>query len=127
MSLTIGGDKDFPKLRQFLTKAQKNTIRDSLLRTYGLRGVAALSAATPVDTGTTASSWSYRITRSKSRVSISFHNSNVNNGVPIAIILQYGHATRGGGYVQGRDYINPAVQPIFDALADEAHKEVSRL
>ena len=92
---------------------------------YGKEGVAALSAATPIDTGKTANSWSYKINRQNGSVSIDFYNSNFSNGVPIAIILQYGHATNNGGWVQGRDYINPAIQPIFDKIAKNAWKEVT--
>ena len=92
---------------------------------YGSKGVAALKEATPKDTGLTANSWSYNITRSKNSVIISFENSNINDGVPIAIILQYGHGTRNGGWVEGYDYINPAVRPIFDELAKAAWKEVT--
>lgn len=91
---------------------------------YGSKGVAALKEATPKDTGLTANSWSYNIIRSKNSVIISFENSNINDGVPIAIILQYGHGTRNGGWVEGYDYINPAVRPIFDELAKAAWKEV---
>lgn len=91
---------------------------------YGSKGVAALKEATPKDTGLTANSWSYKIIRSKNSVTISFENSNINDGVPIAIILQYGHGTRNGGWVEGYDYINPAVRPIFDELAKAAWKEV---
>ena len=91
---------------------------------YGSKGVAALKEATPKDTGLTANSWSYNITRSKNSVIISFENNNINDGVPIAIILQYGHGTRNGGWVEGYDYINPAVRPIFDELAKAAWKEV---
>ena len=91
---------------------------------YGSKGVAALKEATPKDTGLTANSWSYKIIRSKNSVIISFENSNINDGVPIAIILQYGHGTRNGGWVEGYDYINPAVRPIFDELAKAAWKEV---
>ena len=91
---------------------------------YGSKGVAALKEATPKDTGLTANSWSYNITRSKNSVIISFENTNINDGVPIAIILQYGHGTRNGGWVEGYDYINPAVRPIFDELAKAAWKEV---
>lgn len=91
---------------------------------YGSKGVAALKEATPKDTGLTANSWTYNITRSKNSVIISFENTNINDGVPIAIILQYGHGTRNGGWVEGYDYINPAVRPIFDELAKAAWKEV---
>lgn len=99
----------------------------AILRKYGEKGVAALKANTPLDSGETANSWYYEIVRNNEDVSIEFNNDNVNNGVPIAIILQYGHGTRNGGYVEGRDYINPAVQPIFDEIAEEARREVEAL
>ena len=89
--------------------------------------MAALSSATPVRTGLTANSWYYEIEHQNGSVSITFNNSNVNKGVPIAIILQYGHGTRNGGWVQGRDYINPAIQPVFDRIAKEAWEEVTKL
>ena len=88
--------------------------------------MAALASATPVDSGETATSWYYEITNKNNTITISFHNSNIQNGVPIAIILQYGHGTGTGGWVQGRDYINPAIQPIFDQIANYAWKEVTR-
>lgn len=117
---------DFSKVTTYLIKAKKG-IRLSDLDKYGKQGVAALSSATPVDTGLTASSWYYKIERSGSTISITFLNSNVQNGVPIAVILQYGHGTGTGGWVQGRDYINPALRPIFDKIADNAWKEVTKL
>lgn len=117
---------DFSKLNTFLEKA-KSSIKLSELDKYGRAGVAALSSATPVDTGLTASSWDYRIERSTNQVTITFINTNIQNGVPIAIILQYGHGTGTGGYVQGRDYINPAIQPIFDEMAESAWKEVTSI
>lgn len=116
---------DFRKLTRFLERA-KESVHLGNLDKYGREGVAALASATPVDTGLTASSWYYTIEQKKGSVSISFHNSNIQNGVPIAIILQYGHATGSGGWVQGRDYINPAIQPIFDAITDNAWKEVTK-
>ena len=97
------------------------------LERYAKEGVAALSSATPVDTGKTANSWYYKIDKKGNSTTISFHNSNVQNGVPIAIILQYGHATRNGGWIQGRDYINPAIRPVFDQIAEDAWKEVTKL
>ena len=115
----------FDKTLRFLGRAKRGINLNSLDR-YGKAGVAALAAATPTDTGKTASSWSYEITKEHGSVSISFNNSNIQNGVPIAIILQYGHGTNNGGWVQGRDYINPAIQPIFDEIADNAWKEVTR-
>lgn len=116
---------DFSKTTKFLERAKRGDYL-KVLDKYGKEGVKALSSATPVDSGTTANSWSYKIEKGNSSAKISFLNSNVNKGVPIAIILQYGHGTRNGGYVQGRDYINPAIQPIFDRIAYEAWKEVTK-
>ena len=117
---------DFSKLTRFLERA-KNLVHLSDLDRYGREGVAALASATPVDTGKTAASWYYDIKINKESVSITFDNSNIQNGVPIAIILQYGHGTRNGGWVEGRDYINPVIQPIFDKIAEEAWKEVTKV
>ena len=89
--------------------------------------MAALASATPRNTGKTANSWNYEIKQEKCSVSIRFYNTNIQNGVPIAIILQYGHGTRNGGWGQGRDYINPAIQPIFDEIVKSAWKEVTSL
>ena len=117
---------DFSKLSKFLEKA-KEAVRLGDLDKYGREGVAALSSATPVDSGLTAKSWYYKIERTNGSVKISYLNSNVQNGVPIAVILQYGHGTRNGGWVQGRDYINPTVRPIFDKIANDAWREVTKL
>lgn len=117
---------DFSKLTHYLEKV-KEIVKLGDLDKYGREGVAALASATPVDTGLTASSWRYEIQHGNDSVSISFYNDNIQNGVPIAIILQYGHGTRNGGYVQGRDYINPAIKPIFDKITEDAWKEVTRL
>lgn len=117
---------DFSKLDRYLERLKEST-RLGILDKYGKAGVAALSSATPVDSGTTASSWYYKIEHNRGSASIAFYNSNVNKGVPIAIILQYGHGTGTGGWVQGRDYINPAIQPIFDQIADEAWREVTKV
>ena len=116
---------DFSKLTRFLERA-KNLVHLSDLDRYGREGVAALASATPVDTGKTAASWYYDIKINKESASITFNNSNIQNGVPIAIILQYGHGTRNGGWVEGRDYINPVIQPIFDKIAEGAWKEVTK-
>ena len=116
---------DFKKLTSFLERAKEGT-NIGILDKYGKKGVAALSSATPVDTGLTASSWFYKIENKNGIAKIEFHNSNVQKGVSIALILQYGHGTRNGGYVVGRDYINPAIQPVFDELAKNAWKEVTR-
>ena len=115
---------DFSKLTRFLERA-KEAVHLGDLDRYGRAGVAALSSATPVDSGETAASWYYRIENKNGVIKLSFHNSNIQNGVPIAIILQYGHGTGPGGWVQGRDYINPAIQPIFDQIAKNAWKEVT--
>ena len=117
---------DFSKLTRYLERA-KNAVRMGNLDKYGRQGVAALASATPVDTGATANSWYYAVTNQNGSAAITFYNSNIQNGVPIAIILQYGHGTGTGGYVQGRDYINPAIQPIFDKLANDAWREVTKL
>lgn len=117
---------DFSKLTNYLEKA-KHISKTSKLDKFGQRGVAALASATPVSSGLTAKSWYYEIENKEGSVSINFYNSNVNKGVPIAIILQYGHGTGTGGWVQGRDYINPAIQPIFDEITKEAWKEVTSL
>ena len=116
---------DFKNLSSFLEKT-KEKLNLGLLDKYGREGVDALQAATPKDTGKTSESWYYKIERKNGSVSLTFHNSNQNKGVPIAIILQYGHATRNGGYVEGVDYINPALRPIFDKIAEEAWKEVKK-
>lgn len=117
---------DFSRTVKFLKKAEKAICLKNL-EVYGREGVAALASATPVETGKTANSWYYKIEKKRGSATISFHNSNNQNGVPIAIILQYGHGTRNGGWVQGRDYINPAIQPIFDKIANNAWREVTRL
>ena len=117
---------DFSKLTKFLERA-KETVYLGDLNKYGRQGVAALASATPIDSGETASSWYYEIENNKESATITFYNSNVQNGVPIAIILQYGHGTRNGGWVEGRDYINPAIQPIFDRIVDDAWREVNKL
>lgn len=117
---------DFSKLTRYLERVNK-AAKISDLDKYGREGVAALASATPVDSGKTASSWNYNIEYKNGSVTITFNNTNINKGVPIAIILQYGHGTRNGGWVQGRDYINPAIQPIFDRIAEDAWREVTRL
>ena len=117
---------DFSKTTNFLKRAKDKVYLGDLDK-YGRQGVAALASATPIDSGKTASSWYYKIENTKESAKITFYNSNVQNGVSIAIILQYGHGTRNGGWVEGRDYINPAVQPIFDKIVDDAWREVSKL
>jgi hypothetical protein len=124
--ITFRQKGDFSKLTNFLEKA-KEVVKLGDLDRYGREGVEALASATPKRSGLTASSWYYEIEHEKDSVSITFKNSNTNNGVPIAIILQYGHGTRNGGWVEGRDYINPAIRPVFDKIADEAWEEVTKL
>lgn len=97
------------------------------LNKFGERGVKALQAATPVDTGKTADSWTYDVVRESGKVSIVWSNTNVNDGVNIAVILQYGHGTGNGGYVEGRDYINPAMRSVFDSIANDAWREMIRV
>ena len=117
---------DFSKLSRYFERV-KEAAKIGVLDKYGQEGVAALASATPVDSGQTANSWYYEIKRQNGSVSIVLNNSHVNKGVPIAIILQYGQGTGTGGWVQGRDYINPAIRPIFDRIAEDAWKEVTKL
>lgn len=124
--ITFRQKGDFSKLTRFLERA-KEAVKLGDLDKYGREGVAALSSATPIDSGKTAESWYYEIKNQNGSVSINFLNSNINKGVPIAVILQYGHGTRNGGWVQGRDYINPAIRPIFDKIAESAWREVTKL
>lgn len=123
--ITFKQKGDFKKTENFLKKAS-NLNLSSRLAAYGEEGVRALSAATPVDTGLTAASWGYTITQSKGKTEISWTNSNENRGVVIAVIIQYGHGTGTGGYVQGIDYVNPAMRPIFEKIADNVWKEVTK-
>ena len=123
--ITFRQKGDFSKLTRFLERV-KEAVHLGDLDKYGRQGVAALSSATPVDSGLTAKSWYYEIENKNGSATITFNNSNIQNGVPIAIILQYGHGTRNGGWVEGRDYINPAIQPIFDEIANEAWREVTK-
>lgn len=117
---------DFSKTTKFLERA-KHVVRLSTLDEYAKKGVEALALATPMDSGLTADSWGYKITNEKGLISINFINSNIQDNVPIAIIIQYGHATGNGGWVEGRDYINPAIQPIFDEIVENLWREVTKL
>ena len=117
---------DLSKTRRSLERA-KEAVRLGILDKYGREGVAALASATPTESGKTAESWFYEIEHSANSTKITFNNSNFNKGVPIAIILQFGHGTGTGGWVQGRDYINPAIQPVFDRIVQEVWKEVTTL
>lgn len=123
--ITLTSKGSFKKTRSFLKKLNEFDYM-RILSKYGVEGVLALREATPKDTGETADSWGFRITEKNGNYTLSWTNSHIENGVPIAVILQYGHGTGTGGYVQGRDYINPAIRPIFDRIAEEAWKEVTR-
>jgi len=124
--ITFRSKGDFSKTIRYLEKV-KNAKMNSIFDKYGQDGVAALASATPVDSGETANSWNYKVEIQNGSATISFYNTHVNQGVPIAIILQYGHGTGTGGWVKGRDYINPAIQPIFDKIVNEAWKEVTSI
>lgn len=118
---------DFSKATRYFEQLSKISNLEQVLSKYGQMGVSALASATPTDTGLTASSWYYEIEHQNGGVTLSFKNSNVNKGVNIAVILQYGHGTGTGGWVAGRDYINPAIQPVFDKIAEDAWREVTNL
>lgn len=124
--ITITQKGSFKNTEQYLTRL-KTAQQYAILNKYGSIGVNALSNATPVESGVTAASWTYSIVQRPGYYSIRWHNSNSNQGVPIAVLLQYGHGTGTGGYVQGRDYINPAVRPIFDQIANDVWREVTRI
>ena len=121
--ITFTHKGDFSKTKKFLESiSHKDYLKG--LEKYAQKGIEALRNATPYDSGKTAASWGYEINDNNGSFSIVWTNNNINNGVNIAVILQYGHGTGTGGYVVGRDYINPAIQPIFDEIADSAWKEV---
>lgn len=122
--ITFSHKGDLSKTRNFLKRCQKLDL--SFLDKFGEEGVIALGEATPEDTGTTANSWYYKIVNDEKSYTIQWLNSNIQDGVLIAIILQYGHATGTGGYVEGIDYINPAIRPIFERIAKNAWREVRR-
>ena len=124
--ITFRHKGDLSKAQRYLERV-KGAARLGILDKYGREGVNALASATPIESGETASSWSYEVTHDSRGATLTFSNSHINQGVVIAIILQYGHGTGTGGWVEGRDYINPAIQPVFDKLANEAWKEVTKL
>lgn len=124
--ITIRQKGDFSKLDTYFEKLRE-IVKLGTLDKYGRAGVAALASATPVETGKTANSWTYEINRSGDTITIDYKNTNINKNVNIAVILQYGHGTGTGGWVQGRDYINPAIQPVFDKIVREAWEEVKGL
>ena len=123
MKISFTSKGDFSKTIKFLNKV-KNVKINNILSKYGKIGVNALSQATPKDSGVTSRSWNYKIEVNNDNASIVWYNTNIVKGVNIAVILQYGHGTRNGGWVEGRDYINPAMKPIFDKIADQVWKEV---
>lgn len=114
----------FTKTERFLNRMKRREYLN-VLDEFGRDGVQALRNATSVDSGATAEAWDYEIKRTRNYTEIVWTNSNINDGVPIAVILQYGHGTGTGGYVQGRDYINPAIRPVFDKIAEKAWKVVT--
>lgn len=121
-SISLSWQGDYRATKRWMDKMEAGSVAD-VLRSCGEKGIEALSAATPVRTGKTAASWGFEAKTSPKGVTLTLTNSNVVNGVPIAIILQYGHGTGTGGYVHGRDYINPAMRPVFD----EIESRISRM
>lgn len=121
--ITFKHKGDFEKTTKFLKRVKSLNIK-SVLEKYGKVGVNALKEATPKDTGKTSESWTYKVTVTKTLCRIDWRNTNIVDGVPIALILQYGHATRNGGYVEGIDYINPTMKPIFEDILNKVWKEV---
>lgn len=117
---------DFTRVGAYLARQSRAEL-SRILNKYGNQGVTALSNATPVDSGATANSWYYTIEARQGYYSIRWHNSNSPGGIPVAVLIQYGHGTKNGGYVQGQDYIMPAIRPIFDEIAAEAWKEVTNV
>lgn len=124
MSISFTTTGSFEKTESFLRRMTKNQIA-SILESYGAIGTTALKSATPVDTGMTASAWTHKVTNKGGVWELSWHNQNGSNGVKIALLLQYGHGTGTGGYVSGRDYINPAIRPIFDKISNDVWREVT--
>lgn len=121
--ITTKSSGSFKNTKAFFARVQNGSIF-SELSAYGQQGVDALSNATPRDSGETANSWQYHIFKKNGKYGVAWYNTHVVDGIPIAIILQYGHGTGTGGYVQGYDYINPAIRPIFDKIADDVWKKV---
>lgn len=110
---------------KYLTKLKKNNLLNKLHR-YGQDGVTALKDATPINTGKTANSWTYKINKTKSGFELSWNNSNITNGIPVVILIQYGHVTANNGFIQGRDFINPALKPVVDKILNDVWAGVRR-
>lgn len=126
MRIKVTTKKDeWSRTEKWLTKHKTFNQIESILEKYGREGIAALAAATPIDSGETASSWEYKTNWEKDSISLEFvNNSKTSTGIPIVILLHYGHGNGRGAYIKGRDFINPIVQPIFDKIVDEVWKEI---
>lgn len=125
--ITFSHKGDFKQTVAFLNRVSDSSYIEDVLNKYGKKGVNALKSATPKDTGETSESWTYEIrTQKNGNCSIVWSNTNTVDGVPVVILLQYGHATKSGAYIEGKDFINPAIQPIFDEIVEDVWKEVSR-
>jgi len=123
--ITLESTGDFKKTQDFLNKMARAEFT-AMLNHYGQVGVDALASATPTDSGLTANSWTYTIEKKLGKYTIIWRNTNVVDGTPVAILIQYGHGTGTGGWVEGRDYINPAIRPIFDMITDEVWRQVTQ-
>lgn len=123
--ITLTQKGSFDHTEKYLSHLKSGDLYATLAK-YGSLGVNALSNATPVESGETAGAWYYTIVQRKGYYSIRWHNRHIEDGIPIAVLIQYGHGTRNGGYVQGRDYIMPAIRPVFDQIVAEAAREVSK-
>lgn len=122
--ITISSKGDFNKTNRFLSRMGRLNLSSKVAK-YGQEGVRALSSATPQSTGLAASSWGYSVKTNSNGFSLTWTNSDIENGFPVAVMIQYGHGTKNGGYVQGIDYINPAIRPIFERILNELWKEVT--
>lgn len=123
--ITVESSGSFKNTEAFLQRMKRGEVFKALDK-YGKEGVDALSKATPIDTSFTGHSWTYKIIKTRGQYTIEWHNTNIVDGIPVVILIQYGHATGTGGYVQGRDFINPVIRPLFDKIANEIWKEVVR-
>jgi hypothetical protein len=127
MGISFTQRGSFPKnTLKYFERLKGGTKIFDILQKYGDMGVAALASATPIDSGESARGWYYTIVQTKGYYSIRWHNRKVRNGIPIVVLIQYGHGTKNGGIVQGRDFINPAIRPIFEAMGNDAWKEVTK-